>query len=138
MTNPGQTEIARLRRLIRSASDLILDVTDRVSDELDRVYLGSTNDVDRLRRLGHELQWLDLAPAEARSASPWLDICDARHDDGVVLIRFQSGECCAAYLTERLPPLVQTWRYAFAPCRGQQAPWPVAWMPIPKAETDHG
>lgn len=49
------------------AEDCLADVIDRLVDEGDRVYLGSTNDVDRLKRALAEVGRLrgDLA-TEAR------------------------------------------------------------------------
>lgn len=50
-----------------SASDVLQDIIDRIVDEGDRAYLGSTNDVERLKRAVAEVEKIraDLA-VEAR------------------------------------------------------------------------
>ena len=47
-------EVDRLRALVGRIDDTIFDIVSRIEDEGDRVYLGSTNDVDTLRELMRE------------------------------------------------------------------------------------
>lgn len=51
-----------------SVIDVLQDIIDRIQDDGDRCYLGSTNDVDRLKRIAADIEKMrgDLA-VEARS-----------------------------------------------------------------------
>lgn len=50
-----QAELDEARNLVVKCKDLVLGVADRVEDEGDRTYLGSTNDTEMLIALGREL-----------------------------------------------------------------------------------
>ena len=49
---------------------------------------------------------------------------------------YQSGHIEHLYLTTPVPPLVQTFRYFGGKMAGQQAGWPVCWMPTPKRHAE--
>lgn len=53
--------LVEVRTKLERAADTLLDIGDRIADEGDRAYLGSTNDTDAIRALGHELKWEPLA-----------------------------------------------------------------------------
>ena len=50
-----------------------------------------------------------------------------------VLVEFQSGEVEVCYQTDHGGGFLDTWRFAFAR-RGEQAPWPVRWHPLPEQD----
>jgi hypothetical protein len=57
----------KLSEELTEIADLMLDVGDRLEDEGDRVFLGSTNDADRIRELARRLEGL-AARSEALSS----------------------------------------------------------------------
>lgn len=83
-----------------------------------------------------------FAAAALRSIPPddgWKTIDSAPHDTRVLIFVPRSeniknlpvGTEYIAYKTHPEPPFAQTWRYATGPGKGEQAPWPTHWRPLP-------
>lgn len=76
--------IAGLKRLVETLGNAVMDVGDRLEDEGDRVYLGSTNHVEQLkmaRTWFFEWRLLDSLPgvAECRHGNVANGSCEACH-----------------------------------------------------------